>query len=222
MHPLGLAGNFPERGLMRIGGPPASPTRLATSMSQHGRQFVRFSLEADEPGPVSFDPERSLAAPRGKKDSGHMPCCGLCATLRSKPSLLRTVPKAPDAVSSVPAGTPNRPSSVWSAPHRWPGNVRTAAPRSRPPPGFASSARILSARRGPCQGARRRRLGSRRLRRTLRSTWLTEDPDLQGRPRGRAQAGHGAVRRPEGLDGAARRPRPRGGARLLDPVLESS
>ena len=39
-----------------------------------------------------------------------------------------------------------------------------------------------------------------------------EDPHLQGRPRGRAQAGHGALRRPQGLDGAAGRPRPRGGA----------
>ena len=39
-----------------------------------------------------------------------------------------------------------------------------------------------------------------------------EDPHLEGRPRGRAQAGHRALRRPEGLDGAPRRPRPRGGA----------
>ena len=39
-----------------------------------------------------------------------------------------------------------------------------------------------------------------------------EDPDLQGRARGRAQAGDGALRRPQGLDGAARRPRSRGGA----------
>ena len=39
-----------------------------------------------------------------------------------------------------------------------------------------------------------------------------EDPDLQGRPGRRAQAGHGALRRPQGLDGAARRPRSRGGA----------
>jgi hypothetical protein len=29
-----------------------------------------------------------------------------------------------------------------------------------------------------------------------------EDPHLPGRPRGRTQAGHGAVRRPEGLDGS--------------------
>ena len=39
-----------------------------------------------------------------------------------------------------------------------------------------------------------------------------EDPHLEERPRGRAQAGHGPLRRPQGLDGAARRPRPRGGA----------
>ena len=39
-----------------------------------------------------------------------------------------------------------------------------------------------------------------------------EDPHVQGRAGGRAQAGHGALRRSQGLDGAARRPRPRGGA----------
>ena len=39
-----------------------------------------------------------------------------------------------------------------------------------------------------------------------------EDPHLEERPRRRAQAGHRAVRRPQGLDGAAGRPRPRGGA----------
>ena len=39
-----------------------------------------------------------------------------------------------------------------------------------------------------------------------------EDPHLARRPRGRAQAGHRALRRPQELDGAARRPRPRGGA----------
>ena len=43
----------------------------------------------------------------------------------------------------------------------------------------------------------------------------------QGRPRGRAQAGHRAVRRHQGLDGAACRPRSRGRRRSsLDPVLE--
>ena len=44
-----------------------------------------------------------------------------------------------------------------------------------------------------------------------------EDPHLQGRPRGRAQAGHRALRRPQGLDGAARRPRSRGGAQAPRP-----
>ena len=44
-----------------------------------------------------------------------------------------------------------------------------------------------------------------------------EDPHLAPRPRGRAQAGHGAVRRPQGLDGAARRPRSRGGAHAPRP-----
>ena len=44
-----------------------------------------------------------------------------------------------------------------------------------------------------------------------------EDPHLQGRARGRAQAGHRALRRPQGLDGAARRPRPRGGAQAPRP-----
>ena len=44
-----------------------------------------------------------------------------------------------------------------------------------------------------------------------------EDPHLEGRPRGRAQAGHRALRRPQGLDGAARRPRPRGGAEAPRP-----
>ncbi len=40
-----------------------------------------------------------------------------------------------------------------------------------------------------------------------------EDPHFQGRPRRRAQAGHGALRGPEGLDGIARGPRSRGGAK---------
>ena len=44
-----------------------------------------------------------------------------------------------------------------------------------------------------------------------------EDPDLQERAGGRAQAGHGALRRPEGLDGAARRPRSRGGPQAPRP-----
>jgi hypothetical protein len=38
-----------------------------------------------------------------------------------------------------------------------------------------------------------------------------EDPHLQGRARRGAQAGHGPLRRCEGLDGAPRRPGPRGG-----------
>ena len=44
-----------------------------------------------------------------------------------------------------------------------------------------------------------------------------EDPHVQGRAGGRAQAGHRALRRPQGLDGAARRPRPRGGAQAPRP-----
>ena len=39
-----------------------------------------------------------------------------------------------------------------------------------------------------------------------------EDPHLEDRPRRGAQAGHRPLRRSEGLDGAPRRPRPRGGA----------
>src|SRR5215813_1363812 len=35
-----------------------------------------------------------------------------------------------------------------------------------------------------------------------------EDPDLQGSAGGRAQAGDRTLRRPQGLDGIARRPRP--------------
>ncbi len=44
-----------------------------------------------------------------------------------------------------------------------------------------------------------------------------EDPVVKGRARGRAQAGHRALRRPQGLDGAARRPRSRGGAHAPRP-----
>ena len=44
-----------------------------------------------------------------------------------------------------------------------------------------------------------------------------EDPDLTSRAGRRAQAGHGALRRPQGLDGAARRPRPRGSPRAARP-----
>ena len=44
-----------------------------------------------------------------------------------------------------------------------------------------------------------------------------ENPELQGGARRRAQAGHGAVRRSQGLDGAAGRPRPRGGAQAPRP-----
>ena len=44
-----------------------------------------------------------------------------------------------------------------------------------------------------------------------------EDPHLQARPRRRAQAGHRAVRRHEGLARAPRRPRPRGGAQAPRP-----
>ena len=44
-----------------------------------------------------------------------------------------------------------------------------------------------------------------------------EDPDLPPRARGRAQAGHGAVRRHEGLARAARRPRPGGRAQAPGP-----
>ena len=44
-----------------------------------------------------------------------------------------------------------------------------------------------------------------------------EDPHLPPRPRGRAQAGHRAVRRHEGLARAARRPRPRGGPQAPGP-----
>ncbi len=39
-----------------------------------------------------------------------------------------------------------------------------------------------------------------------------KDPDLQACHRGRTQAGHRAVRRSQGLDGVAGRPRPRGGS----------
>ena len=39
-----------------------------------------------------------------------------------------------------------------------------------------------------------------------------EDPQLEGRARGRAEACDRALRRPQGLDGAPRRPRPGGGA----------
>ena len=39
-----------------------------------------------------------------------------------------------------------------------------------------------------------------------------EDPHLEGRPRRRAEAGHRAVRRPQGFDGTPGRPRPRRGA----------
>ena len=47
-----------------------------------------------------------------------------------------------------------------------------------------------------------------------------ENPHLPQCPGRRTQAGHGAVCRPEGLHGVARRPRPGRGAQLLDPVLE--
>ena len=47
-----------------------------------------------------------------------------------------------------------------------------------------------------------------------------EDFNVSQRPGGRAQAGHGTVRRPQGLYGTACRPRSRGARQILDPVLE--
>src|SRR5215470_867840 len=44
-----------------------------------------------------------------------------------------------------------------------------------------------------------------------------EDPHFEERPRRRAEAGHRPLRRPEGLDGTARGPGPRGGTKAPGP-----
>ena len=63
--------------------------------------------------------------------------------------------------------------------------------------------------RQPPQRPRRPRTGTPRLHPALSGG---ENPHLPQRPGRRAQAGHGAVCRPQGLHGVAGRPRPRGGA----------
>ena len=65
-----------------------------------------------------------------------------------------------------------------------------------------------TARRGASNGDRKVRVARRLHPQAPRR----EDPHLEGRPGRRAQAGHRPLRRPQGLDGAARRPRSRGGA----------
>ena len=105
-------------------------------------------------------------------------------------------PTRRDSAKSVGrgSGSPAQPAAPNQPGEKFCGAVRlTAAVASRlPPPRFelrTATRRSTSPRRSsPPRGAR-----------------------------GRAQAGHGALRRPQGLDGAARRPRPRGSAEAPRP-----
>ena len=96
------------------------------------------------------------------------------------------------------------------------GHARPAAAATRPAPPSATAAASASRSRAParvplCPGTRPARLHAEAPRR--------EDPPVEVRARGRAQAGDGAVRRREGLDGARRAARPGGVAPHPRPLL---
>ena len=55
--PIQLRLAFPDRGLMRIGATGLHKRPGRASHPYTGQLFVRINLEADEPGPVSCDPE---------------------------------------------------------------------------------------------------------------------------------------------------------------------
>src|SRR5712692_4607258 len=118
--------------------------------------------------------------------------------------------ESPHAVSPVPARQPGRREvlwRVWSSPRRDVPGV----PRDQP----ADEQVLPPVRRVAHRGAEP---GAVALAGELHAEAPRgEDPDLQGRPRGRAQAGHRTLRRPEGLDGAPRRPRSRRGAQAPRP-----